>query len=110
MQNPNGLKVQSSYEDFTLWMWICHSLGAGILSLTETNNKWNQLFQIKCISTVVREIWDATSLQTTQHPEKFRNQNQRGGHMQLLTDRRVSRLQSKGSGEVVLYDSQRSKT
>jgi hypothetical protein len=55
-QNPNGLKLQSSYEDFTLGMNICHSLGAGILSMTETNVNWNQPYQVQRVNAVVRKI------------------------------------------------------
>ncbi len=96
LQNPNGLKLQSSYEDFVLGMRICHSMGAGVVSVTETNVNWNLPYQVKRVSTVVREIWETTTIQTSQHPEIFCTQNQRGGTLQLLTDRWVSRLQSKG--------------
>ncbi len=96
LQNPNGLKLQSLYEDFVLGMRICHSLGIGVLSLSVTNVNWNQAYQLTRVSTVFREIWETTSVQVSQHPEHFRMQNQRGGTLQLLTDRWVSRLQSKG--------------
>jgi hypothetical protein len=96
LQNPNGLKLNTSMEEFILGTRISYSLGAAVVSLTETNTNWNQLYQLKHVNTVLRNIWSTTSLQTSQHPESLHSQNQRGGTLQLLTDCWVSRLQTKG--------------
>lgn len=77
-------------------MRICHFMGAGAVSLTEMNVNWNLPYQVKRVSTVVREIWETSTIQTSQHPEIVCTQNQQGGTLQLLTDSWVSRLQYKG--------------
>jgi hypothetical protein len=87
LQNPNGLKRQSAPEEFALSMHTCYTMGAGIVSLTETNINWNQPYQIRRVLNVARALWETTAIQTSQHPEVFKTQNQRGGTMQLLTDR-----------------------
>ena len=96
LQNPNGLKIQNSLAEFALGNKICHSLGAGAIALTETNINWNQTFQLHRVSTAIRDLWETTSFQPSQHPEAFRSQLQRGGTLQIITDRWVSRIQSKG--------------
>jgi hypothetical protein len=70
-------------------MHTSYTMGVGILPLTETNSNWNQLYQMKRVSKVTHDLWETAALQTSQHPEMFRTQNQRGGTMQLLTDRWV---------------------
>jgi hypothetical protein len=96
LQNPKGLKLQNDIEDFALGTQICHTLGAGVICLSETNVNWNQSYQVHRVQQIVRDLWNTTFLQPSQHPESFRSQCQRGGTLQILTDRWVSRLQSKG--------------
>ncbi len=89
LQNPNGLKLKNAFKDFARSMQTSYTMGVGILPLTETNSNWNQLYQMKRVSKVTHDLWETAVLQTSQHPEMFRTQNQRGGTMQLLTDRWV---------------------
>jgi hypothetical protein len=90
------LKLQSDTEDFALGLHVCHTLGAGIISLSETNVNWNQGYLLKRVQTIARDLWQTTSMQPSKHPESFHSQCQRGGTLQILMDRWVSRLQSRG--------------
>jgi hypothetical protein len=86
LQNPNGLKINAAMEEFILGARICHSLGAAIISLPESNTNWNQPYQTKQLNTTIRKIWETSSTQTSQHPEPFYNRHQRGGTLQIITD------------------------
>ncbi len=96
LQNPDGLQIQQSIAELSLGNKICHSLGTGLISLPETNVNWNQPYQYTRVYHTLRDQWETSSIQTSLHPEKHRSQSQRGGTLQILTDRWVSRLKDKG--------------
>ncbi len=96
LQNPNGLKLQSEFEEFALGVKISYTLGAGVISLTETNTNWNQPYHLKQVTKAFRDKWKTMTFQASQHPEHFHQQSQRGGTLQVLTEQWVSRLQTKG--------------
>jgi hypothetical protein len=96
LQNPNGLRIQKSIADLTLGHQICRSLETGAIAFAETNVNWNQQYQYHRVTQSLRDHWETTSFQVSQHPEVSKSQNQRGGTLQVLTDRWVSRIQSKG--------------
>ena len=90
-------KLQNEKDDFALdGLHICYTLGAGIICLSETNTNWNQSYQITRVHNIAKDIWQTSAIQPSQHPESFSSQSQRGGTLQILTDRWVSRLQAKG--------------
>jgi hypothetical protein len=88
--------MNTAMDEFSLGSRICHSLGAAIISLPESNTRWNQPYQILKLNNTIRKIWATSSIQTSQHPEPFYNQHQRGGTLQIVTDHWVSRIQAKG--------------
>jgi hypothetical protein len=97
LQNPNGIKLNPlDMGDFAYSLHLCKTLGAGVISLSESNVNWNQTQHLGRVSKIICDIWPTTSLQHSQHPEPFSNPCQRGGTLQVLTDRWVSRLLSKG--------------
>jgi hypothetical protein len=97
LQNPNGIKLNPlDFGDFAFSMKVCHTMGAGIICLSESNVNWNLTYLQNKVSNTVRNIWETSALQHSQHPEPYLHQSQRGGTLQIITDRWVSRIQSKG--------------
>jgi exonuclease III len=96
VQNPKGLRIQQSIANLSLGNRICHSLGTGLIALTETNVNWSQPYQLTRVQQTLQDQWETTATQSSQHPETHRSEHQRGGTLQILTDRWVSRLQKKG--------------
>jgi hypothetical protein len=97
LQNPNGIKLNPlDMGEFEHILNICHTMGAGIISLSESNVNWNHTYLLGRVHQAVRKVWQTTAIQHSQHPEPYHQQCQRGGTLQIATDRWVSRLQSKG--------------
>ncbi len=97
LQNPNGIKLNPlDMGEFEHSLRICHSMGAGIISLSESNVNWNHTYLLGRVHQAVRKVWQTTAIQHSQHPEPYHQQCQRGGTLQIATDCWVSRLQSKG--------------
>jgi hypothetical protein len=95
LQNPNSLKIQKSIADLTLGYKLCHSLETGLISFAETNVSWNQHYQYHRVTRSLRDHWEQTSFQVSQHPEVFQTQNQRGGTLLVITDRCLQEYKAK---------------
>ena len=97
LQNPNGLKLNPlDMGDFAYGMHIGHQMGAGILGFCETNINWNHIYLQNRAHCLIRDTWHKSSVQFSQQLEPFHQQCQRGGTLQIATDRWSARLQSKG--------------
>jgi hypothetical protein len=73
LQNPDGLQIQQSIAELSLGNKICHSLGTGLISLPETNVKWNQSYHYTRVYHTLRDQWETSSFQTSLYPEKYRS-------------------------------------
>ncbi len=97
LQNPNGIKLNPlDLGDFAFSMQVCRTMGAGIISISESNVNWNQSYLLGQVNKIVRKMWQTTVIQPSQHLEPFHHQCQRGRNLQIATDQWVSRIQSKG--------------
>jgi hypothetical protein len=69
LQNPSGLRIQKSIADLTLGHQICRSLETEAIAFAEMNVNWNQQYQYHRVTQSLRDHWETTFFQITQHPE-----------------------------------------
>ncbi len=79
------------------WMSVT-PWGLAFICLSESNVNWNLTYLQGKVSNTVHNIWETSSLQHLQHPERYLHQCQCGGSLQIITDRWVSHIRSKGMG------------
>jgi len=96
LQNPNGLSITTARECLLQDLLTCHSYGTAVISLPETNTKWD-LPSIKSqFHAMLRRVWPLQSLCHSKSPEIFNSSYQPGGTATILCDNWISRIISKG--------------
>jgi hypothetical protein len=96
LQNPNGLKPYQGNSDLSYSLRICESIGAGILSLPETNVNWSHYQSQKILRCNLKNIFQSSSFQTSHTPEQFHSLYQPGGTITIALNRWTSRILHKG--------------
>jgi hypothetical protein len=96
LQNPNGLQLRRSVPLLRQDAQVCHDYGAAVIALPETNVNWSCPSQHHILSSSIKQIWPASTYQTSRASEVFVSTYQPGGTATIICSHRTSRVIQKG--------------
>lgn len=96
LQNPNGLKAYHQKGELLLNLQTCNSIGAGVLSLPETNTNWSNGKNNRILRETLKTVWNHSTYQTSASSESFISDYKPGGTATIVVDHWTSRVIDKG--------------
>ncbi len=88
--------------DFACSLQLCHTLGAGVISLSESNVNWNQSYLLGKVHQTARAVWQTTAIQHSQHPDMIlKGKGERA--VAIITAYRVCKSTFDSAGDTTCY-------